>query len=208
MKGKKIIIVSITINILLIGIIYNFINKVYLNDQRIIVKALTEGEYENPITLLNQSHEEYTNYIQASKVKLASAITEMGVLTSDEDTLENMANNIKSISKNTELKLIEYQGSASKSLTLNTTIDAGYSSAIIFANASGSSGTGITITSSTSETVKQLSYGYQTTANVFGNRQWVYQIDFDDTSISHVITTKLTISGSSAYGMHASVFAK
>ena len=47
MKGKKIIIALIIINILTIGIAYNFIKKDYLNSEKIIVKAMTEIEYED-----------------------------------------------------------------------------------------------------------------------------------------------------------------
>ena len=58
---------------------------------------MTETEYENNITSLNASHEEYANHIKESKKKIASALTEKGVETSNEETLETMANNIKSI---------------------------------------------------------------------------------------------------------------
>ena len=97
MKGKKIVIILIIINILTIGIIYNFIKKDYLNNEKIIVKAMTEGEYEDNITALNQSHTDYANYIQESKIKIATALTDMGVPTSNEETLETMASNIRSL---------------------------------------------------------------------------------------------------------------
>ena len=58
---------------------------------------MTEVEYEDSITFLNNAHEEYANYIKESKAKIASAITEMGVETSEEDTPEIMASNIRSI---------------------------------------------------------------------------------------------------------------
>ena len=60
---------------------------------------MTEIEYEDYITSLNQSHIDYANYIQECKTQIASAITDKGVQTSDEETLEAMANNIKSIAR-------------------------------------------------------------------------------------------------------------
>ena len=97
MKGKKIIIISILVNILLTGIIYNLIKKDYLNNEKIIVKAMTEGEYENYITTLHQSHEDYAKYIQTCKEQIARAITDMGVETSQDENLEKMADNIRNI---------------------------------------------------------------------------------------------------------------
>ena len=63
MKGKKLIVISILINILTIGVIYNFIKKDYLDNEKVIVKAMTEGEYEKNITSLNQSHINYANHL-------------------------------------------------------------------------------------------------------------------------------------------------
>ena len=100
MKGKKIITIWIIINILLIGIIYNFIKKDYLNNEKIIIKAMTDEEYEGNITSLNQSHMNYANYVEASKTKIASAITDMGVNTSNDASPETMSSNIRSIARN------------------------------------------------------------------------------------------------------------
>lgn len=100
MKGKKIIIISIILNILTIGVIYNFIEKDYLNNEKILVKAMTENEYENSVKSLNTSHEDFVNYIKESKTKIANAITDMGVETSEQADLDTMATNIRSIVSN------------------------------------------------------------------------------------------------------------
>ena len=113
MRGKKIIIISIIINILTIGIIYNLVRKDYLNNEKIIVKAMTGTEYENSIKSLNTSHEDYAKNIEEGKKKIASAITDMGVITSDEETLENMANNIRNISTNKDASSISYDNTQS-----------------------------------------------------------------------------------------------
>ena len=97
MKGRKIITILIIVNLILVGIICNLINKGNVNNQKQILKEMTETEYENTITELNQSYEDYAKNIKESKKKIASAITEKGVKTSNEETLENMANNIKNI---------------------------------------------------------------------------------------------------------------
>ena len=58
---------------------------------------MTGTEYENNITSLNMEHESYANYIEESKKMIASAITDMGVATSNQETLEMMANNIRNL---------------------------------------------------------------------------------------------------------------
>ena len=98
MKGKKIIIALIIINIITIGIAYNLIKKDYLYNKKTIIKAMSGIEYEDSITTLNKSHTDYANSIEESKKKIASAITEKGVQTSSDATLDTMADNIKNIS--------------------------------------------------------------------------------------------------------------
>ena len=110
MEAKKIIIIiSIIINILTIGSIYNFIKKEYLNNEKIIVKAMTEVEYEKNITDLNQSLENYMKFIKECKTQIASAITDMGIATSNEATLETMSSNIRSIVR--DASYIKYDNS-------------------------------------------------------------------------------------------------
>lgn len=128
MKINKIITVLIIINLILIGIIYNFISKVNVNNKKQIIKEMTETEYEDNITSLNQSHTDYANYIQESKAQIASAITEMGVETSNDETLETMVNNIKSISNGISEVTVLYNGVKSASFSANrVTATASYS---------------------------------------------------------------------------------
>ena len=99
MNLKKIAIVSIIINILLVGLICNFIKNSYLNNNKLVLKAMTELEYEDEISKLNESHTDYSNHIQESKKQIATAITDMGVNTSNNANAETMSNNIRSISR-------------------------------------------------------------------------------------------------------------
>lgn len=99
MKWSKIIVILTLIIIVLIGIICNFINITILNKQKLTLKEMSDTEYENNIASLNASHTDYANYIQEIKTKIASDITDMGVNTSAEETLENMVNNIRSIDR-------------------------------------------------------------------------------------------------------------
>lgn len=105
MIGKKTNIILIIIIILLVGIMFDLIKKDYSYNEKIILKALTEAQYDNNITSLNKSHEEYANYIEESKKKIASAITSMGVETSEGSTLEIMVDNIKNISTNKDTNI-------------------------------------------------------------------------------------------------------
>lgn len=98
MKNKKIIALSILGNILLLLIICTLISEnVNIIREKQVVKEMTEGEYESKITELNTSHEDYMNYIQTCKTEIATAITNEGVETSNEETLETMAENISKI---------------------------------------------------------------------------------------------------------------
>lgn len=109
MRLNKIMVFFVLIIIVLIGIIYNLISITILNNQKLTLKEMSEIEYETYISSLKKSYEDYANYIEESKQKIASSITEMGVTTSGEETLEIMANNIKRITKDT----------SSDTLTLN-----------------------------------------------------------------------------------------
>ena len=106
MKGRKILIVSLIINILFIGVICNFIKKDYLNNERIIIKPMTEAGNESQIETLNQSHQSYKEYIDASKKQLATAITNKGVSTTADSTLETMTANVNKIVTNPPASLI------------------------------------------------------------------------------------------------------
>ena len=113
MRGKKIITILIIINILLIGVICNFIKKDYLNNDRIILKTMTETGNESQIETLNQSHQSYKEYIDASKKQLATAITNKGVETTSDSTLEIMTANVNKIVTNPPASLISYDNTTS-----------------------------------------------------------------------------------------------
>lgn len=112
MKRRKIILLSIIINLILIVIIYNLINKVNINNKKKIIKEMTENEQVTNLQIqinnLQTSHTEYANYIETGKDKIATAITERGIETSKEDTFEVMASNIKSIINIDETSLKGY----------------------------------------------------------------------------------------------------
>lgn len=100
MKSKKIIVFLLIINFILLGIIFNLISKngnIIKNRQ--LIKEMTsstlETQLNSQITALNAEHTEYMQHIQTCKTQIASALTDMGVETSDQETLEIMANNIK-----------------------------------------------------------------------------------------------------------------
>ena len=106
MKNKKIIIILLIINIISIVIFCNNINKNRnIISEKQIIKEMTEVEYESKITELSKSHENYALQVQTNKEKIANAITEMGVETSEEDTLETMVSNIKSISNSSQVNV-------------------------------------------------------------------------------------------------------
>lgn len=104
MKRRKIITILIIVNLTLISMTYNLKNIVNVNNQKQVIKEMTENEQvtnlQTQINNLQLSHKEYTNYIQESKSKIAKAITAMGVETSEDDQFETMAENIKNISIN------------------------------------------------------------------------------------------------------------
>ena len=105
MKNKRITILLIITNIILIGIICSLISKNgNIIKEKQIIKEMNESteitNLNNQITELNKAHTNYANYIEESKMKIANAITDMGVETSSDVTLETMANNIRSISTN------------------------------------------------------------------------------------------------------------
>ena len=99
MKGIKIIIILIVINLLLIGVIYNFIKKDYLKNEKIITKVMTETKNEYNINSLNKSHTDYAQYIENCKMQIATALTNEGIETNNDETLETMATSISKVLK-------------------------------------------------------------------------------------------------------------
>ena len=105
MKNKRITILLIITNIILVGIICSLISKNgNIIKEKQIIKEMNEStqvtELNNQINALNTEHTDYSNYIQTCKTKIASAITDMGVETSSDVTLETMTNNIRNIPTN------------------------------------------------------------------------------------------------------------
>lgn len=109
MKNKIITILLILNLITTIGML-NFFIKGKISKEKETLKEMTESEEVTGLQIknLNQSHEEYANYIQESKIKIASAITNKGIETASTDTLETMINNIENISFNETLQWSEY----------------------------------------------------------------------------------------------------
>ena len=100
-KIKDILIVILTIIIILL-IIQLILNKNKItNSNKKIIKEMNEGtqvaDLNNQINSLNTAHTEYMNYIQTCKTAIASALTNEGIVTSANDTLETMATNIENI---------------------------------------------------------------------------------------------------------------
>lgn len=102
MKSKKIIVLLLVINFILLGIIFSFISKKqYIIQNKQLVKEMTSSALEtslnSQITALNLEHTEYMEYIQECKTKIATALTNEGVETSDQILLEEMAEKIPTI---------------------------------------------------------------------------------------------------------------
>ena len=102
MKNKKIVILLIVIDIIIIAEIYNFISKnTNIKKEKQIIKEMSssaqETELNNQINTLNTEHTEYMNYIQTCKTSIATALTNEGVPTSNEATLEKMAEKISNV---------------------------------------------------------------------------------------------------------------
>ena len=96
MKNKKIIVFLIITNIILIGIICSLVSKNanVVRKETITIKEMSETEYDNSITELNKSHEDYAAQVQKNKKKLATAITNQKVTTSENATVDEMVTNI------------------------------------------------------------------------------------------------------------------
>lgn len=130
MKNKKIIVISIIINLVLIGIIYNIISKnINIIKGKQIIKEMTDIEYESRITQLNKSHEDYAFKVQSDKQKIALAITEMGIETSKDSTIETIVDNIKNIKSFNKEEIVFFENGSWKNTdiltfnTYNTSID-------------------------------------------------------------------------------------
>ena len=101
MKNKKLLIISLTI-VIIILIMQLILNKnriINISDKMIkgMSSSVQETELNNQINSLNVEHTDYMNYIQSCKAKLANALTNEGVTTSNEATLETMAESISKV---------------------------------------------------------------------------------------------------------------
>ena len=99
MNKNKIIAISIILNLLLIVICINSNTNTVLSGEKQIIKEMTEGEYESQITELNKSHEDYANIVNEYKIKIAQAITNQKVETSETATADEVVTNIGEILK-------------------------------------------------------------------------------------------------------------
>ena len=98
-RENKLILVMIILISLLIGMSINSIlnSKVVLINEKQIIKEMTEVEYESKITELNTSHEDYALQVQENKKRLATAITNEKVATSEDATIDEIVTNIGKI---------------------------------------------------------------------------------------------------------------
>ena len=71
--------------------------RLLLNSEKLTLKEMTEGEYESKITELNASHENYALQVQTNKRKLATAISNQKVPTSENASIDEMVINIGQI---------------------------------------------------------------------------------------------------------------
>ena len=105
MKNKerklKAIIIILIITILILCMQLFLVKKGIINSKRQIIKEMSESEQvtdlNNQINELNTSHTEYMNYIQTCKTQIATALENEGVTTSNDATLETMAENISKV---------------------------------------------------------------------------------------------------------------
>lgn len=105
MKNKerklKAIIIILIITILILCMQLFLVKKGSINSKKQIIKEMSESEQvtdlNNQINELNTSHTEYMNYIQTCKTQIATALTNEGVATSDQATLETMAESISKV---------------------------------------------------------------------------------------------------------------
>ena len=69
-------------------------NANVIRKEAITIKEMSETEYDNSITELNKSHEDYAAQVQANKKRLAQAISNEKVETSENATVDEMVTNI------------------------------------------------------------------------------------------------------------------
>ena len=103
MKKEKIVELVLLVITILIVVSINFIlrENVILKSNKQIIKEMNEStqvtDLNNQINALNAEHTDYMNYIQTCKTAIAAALTAEGVTTSNQTTLETMAENISKV---------------------------------------------------------------------------------------------------------------
>ena len=97
MRSRKTIIVLLILNMIMAVIITNLLINREIKIEKQLIKEMTEGEYESKLTELNTSHEDYALQVQANKQKLATAISNQKVATSEDATIDEMVTNIGKI---------------------------------------------------------------------------------------------------------------
>ena len=105
-KGIRILLLIIIFLITILVLNSNSIIKNTVQVQKEMSETMQVGDLNNQIDTLNTEHDAYKKYIAESKAQIASAITDMGVTTSNEVTLETMANNIRNIPVSSGIKSI------------------------------------------------------------------------------------------------------
>lgn len=102
MKSKNVIIILAIVNIILVGMFCTSITtNLNIKKGKKIIKEMIETEQvtnlQKQLDELNDTQTEYANYIQNCKTQLAIALTNEGVVTSNDATLETMAINIGNV---------------------------------------------------------------------------------------------------------------
>ena len=139
MKNNKKHIILLYLIILVLAGVNIISNRNIIFNNKIILKNMDEStqiaDKEKAIDELNKTHAEYYNYIQTAKQEIASAIRDMGVPTSDDETLEDMATNIRNIKNMREItgsfNLYSTSLNRGSGICVNTE---GYTTAIIYNN--------------------------------------------------------------------------
>lgn len=100
MKKKQVILLTIILLLCFIIIMIANQNR-NIKNETIMIKEMSEStqitDLNNQINALNVEHSEYINYIETCKTQIATALTNEGVSTSNQATLETMAENISKI---------------------------------------------------------------------------------------------------------------
>ena len=96
---KKLCIIMLVIVLICIGVIFSLLLEINLivKDDKQLIKDMTDTDYESTISELNNSHADYASHVETCKATIANAITDMGIQTSSDATVDTMATNIRSI---------------------------------------------------------------------------------------------------------------